>query len=367
MNPLTSAYTLLRSGPALLSLTALAVLTSCSNFTSVVTHAPAKYIVGADISAVPAAEDRGTHYSDNGVQKDILQILQDHGFNYVRLRVFVEPANPGGYSPQGYCDLPHTIAMAKRVKTAGMGLLIDFHYSDTWADPAKQTKPLAWRELAFPDLVKRLHDYTRDAVAQLKAAGAEPDMVQVGNEITPGMLLNRMPAGGRGGGAARDVSAQPEGSVRDWTKLGILLKAGISAVKEVDPAILVMLHIDKGGDNAATRNWVDHALAEGVTFDILGESCYTQWQGKPDSWQANFDDLVRRYPKLSFVIAEVADEVHATNAIMRSLPDHRGLGTFIWEPTQNGNRQGLFDRNGRVLPDKMGQYDQVVKDYGPNK
>src|ERR1017187_10407776 len=135
-----------------------------------------RFMVGADISSVQAAEARGAKYSDTGVQKDILQILKDHGFNYIRLRVFVQPTNQGGYSRQGYCDLPHTIAMAKRVKAAGMGLLIDFHYSDTWADPGKQTKPLAWREMPLQRLTNTVHDYTKDAVAQLKSAGAEPDM-----------------------------------------------------------------------------------------------------------------------------------------------------------------------------------------------
>ncbi len=320
------------------------------------------YIVGADISAVPAQEARGIKFSDNGVTNDVLQILKNHGFNYIRLRVFVQPTNPGGYSMQGFCDLPHTIAMAKRVKAAGMGLLIDFHYSDTWADPGKQTKPLAWRQLPLDQLIQTMHDYTKDAVAQLKAAGAEPDMVQVGNEITPGMLLNALPA--RRGGASQQVSDQPEGSTHDWDILASLLKAGISGVKDVDPRILIVMHIDRGGDNITTRRWVDNALSHGVAFDILGESCYTHWQGPPAGWKANFDDLVTRYPKLSFLVAEVAYETTEANEVMHSLPDHRGLGTFIWEPTQNGNQQGLFDRSGAVVPEKMVLYDKVVKEYG---
>ena len=323
------------------------------------------FIVGADISAVPAAEARGTKYSDNGVTNDILQILKDHGFNYIRLRVFVQPTNSGGYiGPQGYCDpAAHCRDGARRVKDAGMGLLIDFHYSDTWADPGKQTKPLAWRQLPLDQLIQTVHDYTKDAVAQLKAAGAEPDMVQVGNEITPGMLLNTLP-GRRGGGAAQKISDQPEGSTRDWTILAPLLKAGIAGVKDVDPRILTVLHVDLGGNNARTRWWVDSALAQGVNFDILGESCYTRYQGPPAGWKTNFDDLATRYPKLSFIIAEVGFETAESSEIMHSLPDHRGLGTFIWEPTQGGNMQQLFDRNGAVIPEKMALYDKVVKDYG---
>jgi arabinogalactan endo-1,4-beta-galactosidase len=120
-----------------------------------------------------------------------------------------------------------------------------------------------------------------------------------------------------------------------------------------------MLHIEKCGDNAATRRWVDAALAQGVKFDILGQSCYTRWHGQPPSWKANFDDIVMRYPQLAFVIAEVGAEAKETNAIMRSLPDNRGLGTFVWEPTSNLNGQALFDNNGAVIREKMAVYDAL--------
>ncbi len=332
------------------------------------------YIVGADISFVQSQEDTGVQFTDGGVEKDIFAILKSHGFNYIRLRAFVDPtkagANHRAYSPQGYCDLPHTITMARRAKDAGMEVLIDFHYSDYWADPSKQFTPSAWANLSFADLVKTTHDWTRDSVQKLKDAGAEPDMVQVGNEITPGMMNDHQPEGG--------------GGYRHWDQLAELLKAGLAGVTEVDPRIITMLHVDLGGNNAKTRWWVDSALSRGVQFDVLGESCYTDFQGQPEKWKANFDDLAARYPNLHFVCAEIADQVRPANDIMRALPDHRGLGTFIWEPTQNGNRQGLFTsmmrnrrgattaqaaaapttRPGAVIPEKMGVYDKLVKDYG---
>jgi arabinogalactan endo-1,4-beta-galactosidase len=310
---------------------------------------PTPYIFGADISSVQAAEARGqATYTDNGKPDDVLHILKNHGFNYIRLRVFNDPtaASPQGrpYSAQGFCDLPHTIVMAKRAKALGMGVLIDFHYSDSWADPGKQFTPVAWANLPFPQLVAAMHDWTADAIRQMKAAGAEPDMVQIGNEITAGMMVDH------------------GGSTRNWNQLGQLLKAGISAVKGVNPNILCMLHIDKGGDNRATRNWVDNALAQNVQFDILGESCYTKFQGPPATWKTNFADLVQRYPKLWFVIAEVSDETADSNAIMHNLPNYKGLGTFIWEPTQNGNGQSLFTR-GAVDPLKMKAFDDLVRAY----
>jgi arabinogalactan endo-1,4-beta-galactosidase len=314
---------------------------------------PATYIVGADISWVQAAEDRGVRYRDKGVEKGVLEILGDHGFNYIRLRVFNDPTKPTPrdrpYSPQGYCDLPHTIAMAKRVKQAGMRLLIDFHYSDSWADPGKQFTPAAWADLSFDDLVKTMHDWTRDAVAAMKTAGVPPDMVQIGNEITPGLMTDR------------------GGSARNWPQLARLLKAGISGVKAVDPAIRVMLHIDRGGDNTSARRWVDAALEQGLAFDVLGLSCYERWHGPPAGWKQNFEDLAGRYPSLALVIAEVDAHTREANEIMRGLPDGRGLGTFIWEPTANNAGQALFDAQGNVIETKMAAYDEVIETYGLRK
>ena len=311
------------------------------------------YIVGADISWVQQREANGASYSEDGKEEDILAILKGHGFNFIRLRVFNDPtkATPRDrpYSTQGFCDLPHTITMAKRVKAAGMGLLIDFHYSDAWADPGKQFTPSAWKDIPFDDLVKKMHDWTKDAVTQLKAAGAQPDVVQIGNEITPGMMTDS------------------GGTTHDWDKLSQLLKAGISAVKEVDPKITVMLHIDRGGDNPGTVRWVDAALAHGVEFDVLGLSCYQRWQGPPEKWKANFDDLAKRYPKLKFVMAEVDAQASPANAVMRALPDGRGLGTFIWEPEANNANQALFDNRGAVIDEKMKAYDDVVAKYGLSK
>jgi len=315
--------------------------------------AEALYIVGADISWVQQREAAGTRYSEAGVPKDILAILKGHGFNYIRLRVFNDPtkATPKDrpYSAAGYCDLPHTIAMGKRVKAAGMRLLIDFHYSDAWADPSKQYTPSAWAALSFEDLVKKTHDWTKDAVSQLKDAGAAPDMVQVGNEITPGIMTDH------------------GGSTGNWGQLGQLLKAGLSAVKEVDPKIQTMLHIDRGGDNAGTRRWVDEALRQGVAFNVLGLSCYAKWQGPPATWKANFADLAGRYPKLKFVIAEVDAQAVEANDIMKGLPDGRGLGTFIWEPEASNADQQLFDNRGAVIAERMGAYDKVVEKYGLKK
>ncbi len=321
------------------------------------------FILGADISFVQEEEDKGNVFADGGQQKDILQILTDHGFNYARLRLFHTPGNPNGYQyefvtrAEPYCDTAHTIEMAQRVKAAGMGLMLDFHYSDTWADPDDQHKPAAWENLNFPALVTAVYDYTRDTLLAFQAAGALPDMVQVGNEITPGML-------------------HPDGHTYDpenWDQLAELLTAGLSAVKEVDPAIQTVLHIDRGGDNETSRWWLGEVLERAVQFDVLGQSAYSAFHGEPSVWAANFNDLIAftdqlGYPNIKFVIAEYNGEKRAANDIMRELPNGRGLGTFFWEPTASGEwGDGLFTWSGSTAnanPSDFAIYDQIVQDYG---
>ena len=137
-------------------------------------------IIGADISFLPELEDKGIKFSDKGVRKDAIEIMKDHGFNYVRLRIFNDPAGEKGYSPaKGFCDLNNTLAMAKRVKKAGMKLLLDFHYSDYWADPGKQYKPAAWQNISFEALKDSVYNYTANVIRALKQQGTTPDMVQI--------------------------------------------------------------------------------------------------------------------------------------------------------------------------------------------
>ena len=177
------------------------------------TSTPIDKMLGADISFLPELEAKGMKFSDKGVEKDAIQILKDHGFNYVRLRIFVDPQNDSGYSPQkGFCDLAHTKEMAKRIKAAGMKFLLDFHYSDYWADPGKQFKPKAWRGENFTQLKQSVYDYTKMVMQQLKEQNTTPDMVQVGNEINHGMIW-------------------PEGYISNLDSLSQLIYAGINACK----------------------------------------------------------------------------------------------------------------------------------------
>jgi arabinogalactan endo-1,4-beta-galactosidase len=141
------------------------------------------FFTGADLSMLQSVEDSGVRYKDAGQKKDALAIFKNHGFNTVRLRLFVNPDGTRGQVN----TLRYTIALAQRVKKNGFRLLLDFHYSDGWADPGHQTVPAAWKDLPHAELVRRLHDYTHETLEEFRSAGCLPDMVQVGNEITNGI------------------------------------------------------------------------------------------------------------------------------------------------------------------------------------
>jgi arabinogalactan endo-1,4-beta-galactosidase len=321
------------------------------------------FILGADLSWVQEEEDGGVTYVDAGVTGDILEILERHGFNWVRLRLFNDPSSPcrtsasgdvtcgyqfeGANRAQPYCDLAHTVEMAQRVKAAGMKFLLDFHYSDTWADPDDQNKPLTWEGLDFSALTAAVGTFTQDSLLTFAAAGALPDMVQLGNEITPGMLFP-------------DGSSSAPGN---FPRFAALLHAGVAAVRAVDPNILVMMHIEKPDSFATSDWWLENAIANGVEFDVLGQSCYPEWHGTSAEWTPTFVELAAKYPELDFVVAEYSQEKRAVNDMLFGLPGGRGLGSFIWEPTQWG--ETLFDRNGTqaVANTSMSLYDQMAADY----
>ena len=298
-------------------------------------------MLGADISFLPQLEERGVKFSDNGVEKDAIAILKDHGFNYVRLRIFNDPARDSGYSPKkGFCDLANTKKMAKRVKDAGMKLLLDFHYSDYWADPGKQYKPAAWRNLSFTELKKAMYDYTKKVMQELKDQGTTPDMVQIGNEINHGVIW-------------------PEGRVSNLDSLAQLINAGTAAVKAVDPSVIMMLHVALGGQNDESVFFIDNMLARGVSFDVIGESYYPKWHGTLDDLRDNLNDLVRRYNK-DVIVVEYSALKNEVNKIAFEVSDGKGKGTCIWEPLSTWEK--LFDNNGKSN-ELMKLYDELSKKY----
>jgi len=298
-------------------------------------------ILGADISFLPQLEAQGKKFYDKGVEKDAILILKGHGFNYIRLRIFNDPAADSGYAPgKGFCDLHHTMQMAKRIKAAGMKFLLDFHYSDTWADPGKQYEPGAWKNLNFQQLTKALHDFTKQVITELKQQSTAPDMVQIGNEINHGILW-------------------PTGSNENVHSLTALIKEGISTVKEVDSSIKIMLHIALGGQNEESKAFIDTMLARNVTFDIIGESYYPKWHGTIADLKNNLTDLATRY-KQEVIVAEYSEHKKEVNDIAFGLPDQKIKGTFIWEPLNTW--ESVFDKNGNTNS-LIDLYDEISKMY----
>jgi arabinogalactan endo-1,4-beta-galactosidase len=328
---------------------------------------------GADVSSLKRALDLGqVYYNASGVQQHPLDILQNAGVNYIRLRVWVNP-------PSGYDNMARVVQFAPLVKSRGMKLLIDLHYSDTWADPGKQFKPAAWANHNLTQLQTDVYNHTLAVCNALKNAGATPDMVQVGNEITPGMLFE-------------------EGRIsnNNFANVSSLIKQGYNAVKACNPSTLVMLHTDRGGDNATARWWYDGVRAQGVQWDVTGLSYYCYWHGTLSAMQSNVADMKARYGK-PVVIAETSypfstgngdsqgnvitaatpcsgypasltGQANNFNAVKTAIQNGGGEGVFYWEPTWVGtpgngwdpaningtgsgwDNQAVFDFNFRFNP-----------------
>lgn len=290
-----------------------------------------EYIVGADISFLPQMEARGVTYRDSGIEMGLFDILKKYHVNYIRLRIFHNPAAENGYSADGYCGLKQTMLMAKRIYQAGMGFALDFHYSDTWADPDKQYKPSAWAGVEGKLLEDSLYTYTKAVLIALKNQGTPPHMVQVGNEIINGMVW-------------------PDGKIEDtsgpeaWDAFTGLYNAGVKAVREVLPEAQVMLHLALGGQNMRSRLILDNVLSRNAEFDILGQSYYPQWHGTYIDLKNNLEDLVVRYGRPILVCEHTAPGIKEINDIVMSVPGNMGIGTMIWEPT----RRLIFDREGNT-------------------
>lgn len=364
-----------------------------------------RVLAGADVSFLPQVEAGGGVFRDGGKPDDPLAILRARGIDTVRLRLWHAPA--GGPAPAHDSDaapasastlastLAPTLELAARARAAGFNVLLDLHFSGTWADPGRQAKPASWAALPFGALADSVRVYTRDVLAAFSARGAAPSIVQLGNEITAGLLWDD----GRVGGSF-DTPAQ-------WDKLAALLKAAVAGVQDATgPAGAcgtanadaapgarrpeIMLHLDRGGDNAGARRFLDNVVARGVEFDLIGLSFYPWWHGTLADLEANLVDLAPRYGK-DLVVVETAypwtlawfDGTHnqvglptqllpgypatpegqraflaAALAVVRAVPQGRGRGLFWWAPEwiatprfgSAWENAALFDEEGRALP-----------------
>lgn len=306
------------------SILALALaITSCS---SVKTSTPkGSFAKGADVGWLPQMEATGYKFYDaDGSEKDCLQLLKDRGMNTIRLRVWVNPNND---KASGHCSPEETVAMAVRAQKLGMRIMIDFHYSDSWADPGKQNKPAAWANHPFPELLNDVYKHTYDVLQLLKKANVTPEWVQVGNEIPGGMLW-------------------PDGSTDNWVQLGQLLNKGYEATKAVDKDIKVIVHLDQGNNSERFRTFFDNATAQKVKYDVIGLSYYPFWI-KSDyteniaDLQNNLNDMASRYNKEVMVVEVGGEDTKVENTrdmlsavikAVRNVPNNKGIGVIYWEP-----------------------------------
>lgn len=292
----------------------------------------AKFVLGADISALDAP-GRGNWgllpvYQENGVPSDELTILRNHGWTAFRVRVFVSPVRK---APNN--TLEAAIPLAKRIKAAGATFLLCIHLSDTWADPQHQEIPAAWAKLDINDLEKQVEAYTHDTIKQLKDAGAMPDWVQVGNEITRGTLWPlaqvKVP------GSTQYNPPEPYDEARQWDHLTRLLKAGIRGVKAAagDTPPRIAIHIDKGADWAVSKWFFDHLNAAQVEYDIIAQSFYPEWgHGTLEQLRDNMNRCAERYHK-DFLIVE-------TGYGRSHIPDNKSM---LWPETPEGRLQFMAD------------------------
>lgn len=303
------------------------------------TIAVVSFAKGADVSWITEMEASGRKfYNRNGAEQDIFQVLKALGMNSVRIRVWVNPAN-------NYNNAADVVAKAVRAKSAGMRIMIDFHYSDTWADPGHQAKPAAWSTQDITALQTSVHDHTLHVLNSLKTNGVIPSWVQVGNETNDGMLW-------------------PDGRASiNMANFALLVNAGYNAVKSMSDTTQVIVHISNGYDNTLFRWIFDGLLTNGAHWDIIGMSLYpsaANWPALSTQCLANMNDMVSRYNK-KVMVTEVGmpwtDSVACMSFISdiitktKSVSGSKGLGVFYWEPEAYANWQGYalgaFDNSGR--------------------
>lgn len=371
-----------------------------------------KYYKGMDVSTLLEVEQCGGKFFDQGEERELLSILKDYDVNALRIRLWNHPYSEAGEPyGAGTNDFETAKKLLRRGKKLGFDILLDYHYSDFWADPGKQFVPKAWKGYSVDQLEQAVYDYTRITLIELSEENLLPEMVQVGNELSNGLLW-------------------PTGRVPEYDNIARYVKAGVRAVRDVSrlsgKEIKIMVHLDNGGNNALYREWFDHFTSRGGDFDVIGLSYYPFWHGTMDMLIDNMKDIAKRYKK-DLIIAEVSmgytmedyaayeklpkeerkgmatrqelvDKIEypmtkeGQSRFMKTLlerleeiPEGHGKGFFYWEPawipvpgsgwaTESslqyiedkgpcGNEwanQALFDYQGNALPAL-----EVVRDYKP--
>ena len=300
------------------------------------------FAFGADIGFVSQMESWGTKWLDkNGRQKDILQILKEQGINNVRLRVWV---NPSG----GWCGKADVVKMAKRAHAKGMGIMLSFHYSDTWADPGTQDRPATWKDHTVAQLEQDVYNHTKDIITALQAEGITPRWAQIGNETKRGMFY---------------PTCQTNKGGTD--NFALMLKAGINACHDCDSTIQTIIHLPDGHDNSLYRSMFDALKSRGVEWDMIGMSAYPRWSHLDGPTMitkvmANIKDLKQRYgtPVMVVETGHYWNKPIEANqylvGLMHQLIKNGQPGCFYWEPeAMSGYDLGAWDQNTKRPTEAM--------------
>ena len=332
-------------------------------------------LLGGDASMLPSYEQKGTVYRDaEGNTVDALDFMKANGWDCIRIRLFVNPHKaPGENKGEGVCqNLDYVKDFGKKVKAKGMKVMLDFHYSDTWADPGKQFIPSDWKDHSVEALCDSIYSHTASSLRAMKEAGAEPELIQVGNEITNGMLW-------------------PVGKINhtekdNWDVLCRMIESGTKACREVCPKSRIIIHTEKAGSWEITKRFYEELRRHRNDYDIIGLSYYPMWHRNMGVLAATLDSLERDFPFKDVMIVETAayyshdndrwskpdtysefypisvdGQTMFTKELVAELRRHKNVtGLFWWFPEENGSGQevtkgwlnrGLFDnKTGRALP-----------------
>lgn len=330
-----------------------------------------QFLRGADLSALGVMEAKGARFRDKEGPGDALGLLRKAGANCIRLRLFVDPNGEEMVTN----SLDYTLALARRVKASGADFMLDIHYSDTWADPSKQFKPAAWAKLSEEELVGAVREYSRMVLERFSDAGLRPDYVQIGNEITNGMLW---PTGRAEFGTATEKDG--------WVMLGRFLRAGAEGVKAAcregkQPKLI--LHVESTGNVPRSLWFFRNAVELSVPFDIIGLSYYPEWHGTLNDLKQTADTLALEFKKPVMVVetayswkhdshwdgaanqafpatpAGQAEFLKAVRSVVEAVPGGLGAGVIYWHPESIqhdgvnawlGGSCALFDDEGVALP-----------------
>ena len=343
--------------------------------------------VGGDISLLPSYVDHGATYFDvdgNPIAQP-LQYFGEQGMNAMRVRLFVNPENaPADHKGQGVCqDLEYVKALGKQIKDAGMAFMLDFHYSDTWADPAKQWTPKAWENLSDEQLYDKIYEYTKEVLTALNEAGATPDFIQTGNEISYGMCW------GKSTDAASSLKKVYTNNDANWPRFTTLLKRAGAACREVCPEAKIIIHTERVANSGVLKAFYDRMKNYSVDYDIIELSYYPYYHGTLNTLNSALNDLEARFPEKKIMLVEVGyyhdwqpngvsydlssqypingeGQKAFTVALLSKLESHPNVCGFFWwwmeanekgldwntqRVTDNWYNAGLFDnQTGRAEP-----------------